>query len=77
MPDPYLDFQRNRAVELRVAREINLTHPARAKLTLNFVATQSCTGGQGHKQNLQSDARVGVRQHLGECVFYLCNTNER
>jgi len=23
--------------------------------------------------NLESDARYGVRQHLGDGVFYLCN----
>ena len=42
------NFQGNVTIELRVAREINFTHPAFAQLGTDFVTTEFCAGRNGH-----------------------------
>ncbi len=43
------DLQRDVAIQLRVARAIDLAHPACAERRLNFVGTELCAGRQRHR----------------------------
>jgi hypothetical protein len=45
------DLQRDEAVELHIAREIHLTHSARAEGRLNLVTANARSGGEGHGRN--------------------------
>ena len=41
------ELQRDIAIELRVARAIDLTHPAHADAGDDFIGTEACAGRQG------------------------------
>ena len=43
------DFERDIAMELRVARAKDLTHPADADAGDDFIGTEACAGRQGQR----------------------------
>jgi hypothetical protein len=44
------DFERGGTAQVRVLREIDFAHPARAELRADFVTAETCAGGDGHDQ---------------------------
>ena len=44
------DFDCNVAIELRVARAIDLAHPAPAERSEDFVRAEACAGSEGHEE---------------------------
>jgi hypothetical protein len=42
-------LDRHVPLEVRVLRAIDFAHPARADLGRDFVRTEACTGGKGHR----------------------------
>src|SRR6266481_8728420 len=46
------DFDRDGALEPRIAAAINLTHPSRAQRRLNLVGSEFRTQGEGHNARI-------------------------